>query len=1044
MASTILSSLAALLTKVFASVQIPSCSSSNTQNFSVTEPEFDEMKSTLDRIRAVLTDADRRAIEDLHVKMWLYDLKQVAYDLEDIIDELSYKTVQSEAETNTDEHAGHKRKFQVFDTVNSPVHGKSIDKIVLDKIINVRNRLNSINSFRQNLSLQESDGQIRVSTSSMRNSSSVLASETGIVGRDEEKNKLLQFLLNDDNGTDSKLHVFSIVAMGGMGKTTLAKLVYNDEQVKDNFQIRAWAWVSQEYDVTRTTKAIIESITREACGLTGLDTLQNRLQHIVRKEIFNHDIWNENLLRWDALRQPLDSGGRGSRILITTRNQNVARIMNRMPQAQISLNGLNPESSWTLFRHCIEQGCPSLKLSETFETIGRGIVGKCSGVPLTIRVIGGLLSSETNKETWDYILLSDIWNLEDGRDWVFDILKVSYFHLPAEIKPCYLYCALFPKGHMFYKENVVRMWAAHGYLLATHSDQMESLGYKYISELVGRSFFEQQYVGGLGCYLTMHDLIHDLARSLVRDQNQEHQDLPNIMSAKVDVIRSKYDRHFSAFLQAKALETPIIVQPSRGRNQESLRSVLLCLNGGNDDFLQVNSTAYSIVLHFERDFFTEPNVRFLRVLELSSCRLSELPHTVGNLKQLKYLGLSCTDIVRLPQAVCSLHNLQTLDLRCCKFLVELPKNIGQLQKLQHLDYNLLDRNNYAIPVCKFKSLPEGIGKLTKLQTLPVFVVHFTAQTAGVAELKDLNNLHRSLRISSLEHITWDRTCEARTAGLIRKVQVTRLCLQWNSHIRYGSNSKSPEKSIEEIDKEVLESLEPHNKIQWIEIEKYRGCSYPKWVGHPSFRQLETVIIRDFHCDFLPPLGQLPHLRHLEVREMRVTTIGSEFYGDGEALQRFSALQTLLFDEMTAWNEWQRPECQQDFPCLQELTISNCLSLNSLSLYNMLALKKLTVKGCSNLVAISGLKECWVSTKHSQINGTGTSGHSGTVDGNGVELPSSNLPARLEVVQIKDCMSLANSSLQQATEITRIYQRRINLDMVYPDQKELGEGVVLII
>lgn len=147
-----------------------------------------------------------------------------------------------------------------------------------------------------------------------------------IFGRDEERNELLHALLNDNNSTDSNLQMFSIVAMGGMGKTTLATLVCNDEQVKDHFQIRSWAWVSQVYDVTRITKAIIESITREACGLTGLDALQNGLTQIISGRKFLivlDDIWNENPIQWDALRMPLVSGGRGSRVLITTRNQKV-------------------------------------------------------------------------------------------------------------------------------------------------------------------------------------------------------------------------------------------------------------------------------------------------------------------------------------------------------------------------------------------------------------------------------------------------------------------------------------------------------------------------------------------------------------------------------------------------------------------------------------------------------------------------------------------------------------------------------------------------
>lgn len=152
---------------------------------------------------------------------------------------------------------------------------------------------------------------------------------------------------------------------------------------------------------------------------------------------------------------------------------------------------------------------------------------------------------------------------------------------------------------MFRKENIVRMWIAHGYLVTKHSDRMESMGDKHISELVGRSFFQCKHSRGLGCYFTMHDLIHDLARSLVMDQNQGQQLqglTPNFSNARADIITSKYDRHFSAFVRAKSWETPLIVQSSRSQNQESMRSVLLCLDGGNGEFSELNTVGYLVVL----------------------------------------------------------------------------------------------------------------------------------------------------------------------------------------------------------------------------------------------------------------------------------------------------------------------------------------------------------------------------------------------------------------------------------------------------------------
>ncbi|XP_038977355.1 disease resistance protein RGA2-like isoform X2 [Phoenix dactylifera] len=285
---------------------------------------------------------------------------------------------------------------------------------LLRRIKMVMERSDEINKDRVTLCLREEEGVRRAETN-IRRSTSSLADLSEIYGREDDKNRIVNALLSADGESDNHaIPVVSIVAMGGMGKTTLAKLVYNDKRVEQHFQVRSWVWVSEVYDEIRLTRAIIESVTDQICNLRNPDELQDELSRVLSGKRFLlvlDDIWNEDPIHWETLQASLISGAKGSRVMITTRYENAASIMGAQPF--LRLGGLGRSDCWALFCRHAFYGYQAAA-SPSLIAIGWKIVEKCKGVPLMVKTLGGLLSSETSEENWDEILTSDVWDLDEG------------------------------------------------------------------------------------------------------------------------------------------------------------------------------------------------------------------------------------------------------------------------------------------------------------------------------------------------------------------------------------------------------------------------------------------------------------------------------------------------------------------------------------------------------------------------------------------------------------------------------------------------------
>ncbi|XXG85133.1 hypothetical protein AAC387_Pa11g0276 [Persea americana] len=313
-----------------------------------------------------------------------------------------------------------------------------------------------------------------------RETCSAIVSE--VYGRDTEKANLIDLLIKSESENKENLSVIPIVGMGGVGKTTLAQLVYNDEQVVNHFkELRMWVYVSENFDVGKLLKEILESATKKKADQLSMELLQTLLQKKLsgkRYLLVLDDVWNENRDEWDRLKALLTCGANGSKLLVTTRHDAVAKIMHAVPRSR--LGTLSNEESWNLFQK--QANPPPMCVA-----IGQEMVEKCDGLPLAIRTLGGLMSSKETASEWESVRDSELWNSQDNGGRILPTLQLSYDHLIPSLKQCFAYCAVIPKGHSFVKHKLFQQWIALGFI---HSDEenelLEEKAKGYFNQLLQR------------------------------------------------------------------------------------------------------------------------------------------------------------------------------------------------------------------------------------------------------------------------------------------------------------------------------------------------------------------------------------------------------------------------------------------------------------------------------------------------------------------------------------------------------------------------------
>nr|UBY07025.1 NBS-LRR disease resistance protein [Dasypyrum villosum] len=854
------------------------------------------LRSRLQGLHLVLSAAQERVPRARSEALLgsLRRLHELASDADNLLDEMLYHQIYSQL--HPDEGSDTSSSSSVVQSVVSKIRGAKRARIGGDDDVTATVPIDEIlkkmceagDDVREAIKMEKLDAVVTCrgldAGMDRRGPTTAFVTEPKIFGRDVVKEHIVETLVSAE-ACGVNLSVLPIVGNGGVGKTTLAQLVYNDARVKGCFSKRIWISVSADFDEARITREMLDCVSTGVSkheGITNLNKLQEVLDEDLKSKrllLVLDDMWEDNdKSRWDKLLAPLRSSMNGNVILVTTRNRSVVKMVSTMDP--IHLDGLKDDDFWLMFKSCAfgdekYEGHPSLQV------IGQRIANKLKGYPLATKSVGALLKRALDGGHWMSVLQSDEWKLQQGPDDIIPALKLSYIHLPFHLQRCFSYCSLFPKGNRFDGLDLVRIWISQGFV-SSRNKRMEETGYHYLNDLVDRGFFQRS------TYYYMHDLIHDLAHIVSLDECQmiDNFDLP---SGTVHPTRKL--AYIGEEVQTKNLST------------------LMLFGKYVVGFSETFSKVFKEVQH-------------LRVLRLSTLtyNIDSLLSNFSKLIHLRYLELiSSGPVGPLPEVICRLYHLQVLDVEYWVDLTTLPHGMNNLLNLRHF-----------VARAELHAKIAGVGRLKFLQELKEFRVGKT-KDFQIEQLKGLRELGGSLAIYNLENVGSRE--ESWNAGLRDKIYMHDLQLSWCKN-RFDVSSVT--------EAHVLEGLHPHSALKRLHITSYGGICSTTWLSSNfSLTSLESIYLENCtKWELLPPLGQFPLLKTLHLIQLPASTevpvMSCDDWTESEKHVLFPCLEELTIRDCPKLRLFALPRCSSNdkgfhsFGCLRRVNIYNCPQLIDLS------------------------------------------------------------------------------------------------------------------
>ncbi|XP_075650423.1 disease resistance protein RPM1-like [Castanea sativa] len=772
---------------------------------------IEDIKDELISMRSFLADTDRKGVGSEGERTWVANVRDMAYDVEDIIDNFMYHMNR--------QRIGGRSSWILHHTIYFPRNlwmrhqtATKIQKIngKIKGAIPERNQRYGIDRIEGTSSKDNQKWVVRHAESSL------FFKEDELVGIEKKRQLIMDWLMDGE----PHLTVISIVGMGGSGKTTLAANIYNNEDVKKHFDCCAWITISQAYELEDILRSLIKEFheSRKETNPTDLDSMNYRLlvktlvNYLEKKRylLVLDDVWDTNLL--DEIKVSLRDSCFGSRIILTTRKEDDVACHQMGGKHHIhKMKLLLTEEAWELFCKKAFSSSPNGSCPPELKSFAQELVGKCDGLPLAIAALGSLMYSK-NMSEWNEIYNSLNWSLSKNPELeaVKSILLLSFNDLPYQLKHCFLYCSLFPEDHKIRRKRLIKLWMAEGFVEKVEGSTLEEVANSYLLKLTFRSLLQvvDRNEFGRPRRCKMHDLLRELALSISIKEK-----FGVVHDGGEEMIEFKA-RHISIH------KTDGEVKSFMGMSK--LRS-----------FLVFNKTLKALPL----------GSKMLRVLDLEDAPIDVLLDEVFKLFNLRYLNLRGTLLKKLPNSIGRLINLQTLDIRDTK-IEALPHGIGKLQNLRHLIMYSYTGNWNDFRFFVGMQAPTNITRLKNLQTIGVF----EAKGDLIREIRSLTQL-ATIRIGNVKETDeMDLCISIENMRLLRILDIT------------VTNEE------ETLQMDALSSPPPNLQKLYLtgKLEKV-----PQW-----FCSLQSLTFLQLHWsrleeDLLPHIAALPNLGILRLNNAYV-------------------------------------------------------------------------------------------------------------------------------------------------------------------------------